>query len=158
MTDHGMDPDATSNADDRDAASTSDLTNQRFGYLTVLYRAARTPRRVLPGIYWICQCRCGTTPVIRADEVLSGAATSCGICSHSETVRREGRRSVADATATRVCTRCRGEAQPFENFGQRWSDKYGRDIICKRCRAVAAAQRRARKKGDRDDPAQRCDT
>ncbi len=56
-----------------------DLTGQRFGRLTVLYRApnkidASGRRRV----YWTCQCDCGNIVDVNADNVKHGRQRSCG--------------------------------------------------------------------------------
>lgn len=52
-----------------------DLTEQRFGRLTVIKRAGSnfygTP-------LWLCQCDCGATSVVRGDKLRSGVTKSCG--------------------------------------------------------------------------------
>lgn len=57
-----------------------DLLNQRFGRLLVLSRAEndRFGHR-----YWLCQCDCGNTKVIKGDSLRRGLTQSCG-CLHSE--------------------------------------------------------------------------
>lgn len=52
-----------------------DLTGQRFGKLTVLKEAGRTPRKA---VVWLCQCDCGNTKEIRAASLKDGSTTSCG--------------------------------------------------------------------------------
>jgi len=52
-----------------------DLTGQKFGMMTVLREAERTPdnqRRC------DCQCDCGTLKTVRAGDLRSGDTTSCG--------------------------------------------------------------------------------
>jgi len=41
-----------------------DLTNQKFGKLTVLKRDLNNPKK---GTYWICQCDCGKIVSLRRD-------------------------------------------------------------------------------------------
>ena len=52
-----------------------DLTGQRFGKLTVLYRegSSRDHRPI-----WICRCDCGNTKAIPSNYLLRGSAVSCG--------------------------------------------------------------------------------
>ena len=51
-----------------------DLTNQRFGYWTVLKIASRQEHHT----YWTCICDCGTIKDVRADGLKSGRNQSCG--------------------------------------------------------------------------------
>jgi hypothetical protein len=62
-----------------------DLTNQRFGRLTVLSlvpsnQHARTDR------YWNCICECGTARVVTTTSLTSGTTRSCG-CMRQEVAR-----------------------------------------------------------------------
>ena len=51
----------------------NDLTNKKFGKLTVLSLANdRSPYR------WLCQCDCGNTKVIIGDNLKTNKTTSCG--------------------------------------------------------------------------------
>lgn len=50
-----------------------DLTNQKFGQLTVIKRAENTKR-----VSWVCQCICGKQVVVRAQDLKSGKVISCG--------------------------------------------------------------------------------
>lgn len=59
-----------------------DLTNQRFGRLTVLERD-KTKKRS----YWICQCDCGNKISVRSDHLTSGKIQSCK-CLHKEIVSK----------------------------------------------------------------------
>lgn len=52
-----------------------DLTNQKFGRLTVLGLDTEKQSRKT---YWICQCECGTIKSCRSDSLKSGAVISCG--------------------------------------------------------------------------------
>ena len=52
-----------------------DLTNQRFGNLTVLERNGYDNNKK---ILWKCQCDCGTIKNIRGADLRSGKILSCG--------------------------------------------------------------------------------
>lgn len=52
----------------------SELEGQRFGRLTVL-KLAETRKQ---SRYWLCQCDCGNTTVVRAGHLLGGKIRSCG--------------------------------------------------------------------------------
>lgn len=56
-----------------------DLTNQVFGYWTVLSYAGRVkePRGVYVSL-WHCKCKCGTERNIRASSLKAGSSLSCG--------------------------------------------------------------------------------
>jgi len=58
-----------------------DLTNQKFGRLTVLEDVGRTHGYVL----WKCLCECGNTVNVMASSLQSGATQSCG-CYNKERV------------------------------------------------------------------------
>ena len=53
-----------------------DLTGQRFGRLTVVELAESNKKRR----YWICQCDCGNSLIVRADSLTTGNTKSCGHC------------------------------------------------------------------------------
>ncbi len=52
-----------------------DLTNQKFGLWTVLYKADKNN-------YWHCRCNCGTEKDVFIGSLKSGQSKSCG-CIHS---------------------------------------------------------------------------
>lgn len=52
-----------------------DITLQRFGKLTVLYRACGVSKGA---VKWLCTCDCGTVRDINGHSVRSGLQTSCG--------------------------------------------------------------------------------
>jgi hypothetical protein len=52
----------------------NDLTNKKYGYLTVLYFYGVVNKKT----YWVCECKCGNKLKIRADNIVSGKAKSCG--------------------------------------------------------------------------------
>ena len=55
-----------------------DLTGQKFSYLTVIRRADYPSKNV----YWLCECTCGNTTVVRKDHLLKGDIKSCGCMHH----------------------------------------------------------------------------
>ena len=62
-----------------------DLTGQRFGRLTVLYKDNN--RITNSGSYWICQCDCGNIKSIKSSSLRRGEITSCG-CYRTEQVMK----------------------------------------------------------------------
>src|SRR5208337_1346662 len=56
------------------AALRTDLTNRRFGRLSVL-RYSESRHRAA---YWLCRCDCGTRKVVIARSLVSGHTKSCG--------------------------------------------------------------------------------
>ena len=51
-----------------------DLTNQKFGMLTALYRAPSKNGHT----YWMCQCECGNQKEIQTSHLTCGISKSCG--------------------------------------------------------------------------------
>lgn len=60
-----------------------DLTGQKFGRLTVLYRDETKPKGHGKPVYWVCQCECGNIKSIYAHSLTTGKTQSCG-CLHKE--------------------------------------------------------------------------
>ena len=58
-----------------------DLTNQKFGYLTVLKRDISKKKDY---VYWICRCDCGNTVSIQGKHLKEGSAISCGCYNSSK--------------------------------------------------------------------------
>lgn len=56
-----------------------DLTGQRFGFLTVLYKSDKDTKN----IYWHCKCDCGNEKDTAAHSLISGMTKSCG-CYHNK--------------------------------------------------------------------------
>lgn len=52
-----------------------DLTNQKFGKLTALYRTQHPTQN---GVFWLCQCECGNYSVVSSNHLLDKHTTSCG--------------------------------------------------------------------------------
>ena len=71
-----------------------DLTNQKFGRLTVLKRDfSKNNERV----WWQCRCDCGNICVIRGDQLRRGVAQSCG-CLKLELTKTLGKANFKDLT------------------------------------------------------------
>ena len=87
-----------------------DITGQRFGRLTILAEAGRTPNGRTT---WHCRCDCGSNKIVDGVRLRSGAVQSCGCLSskidltgqrfHRLTVLQEAGRS----TEQTVLWRCR---------------------------------------------------
>lgn len=60
-------------------APKNDLTNQKFGRLTVLHSTEE--RSTSGSIKWLCKCDCGTEKTIAGTDLISGKIKSCGCLS-----------------------------------------------------------------------------
>ena len=81
-----------------------DLTGQKFGLLTVLYRGENRGGRTC----WVCRCICGNIHVTTAHDLKAGKVKSCGCLAHQHayntvdlTGKRFGRLVVAEKTDQR---------------------------------------------------------
>jgi hypothetical protein len=59
-----------------------DLTNQKFGRLTVIERAGSAGNQST----WKCLCECGNEKIVRSSSLRCGDTKSCG-CLHKDTAR-----------------------------------------------------------------------
>ena len=64
----------------------NDLTGQKFGRLTVLYRVENDRHNKAQ---WLCECECGARKIINGQSLVRGATTSCG-CFNREVSSRIG--------------------------------------------------------------------
>lgn len=72
-----------------------DLTGQRFGKLTVLYRdTTHVDAKGCHRTMWRCKCDCGQEKTIRGDALTGGRSKSCGACNNDLTGQRFGRLTV----------------------------------------------------------------
>lgn len=122
-----------------------DLTGQRFGRLTVLFRADVISRKA----YWKCKCDCGTMKNIRGDCLVSGRVVSCG-CYHDEIKTTHGdSKTRLYGIWHNMISRCRTPTNSlFSNYGGRgitvcsewlnydsfrkWAMENGYDMFAKR--------------------------
>lgn len=95
-----------------------DLTGQKYHRLTVLEIAPAINGRSA----WQCQCDCGTTKIVKTDELRSGDTKSCGCWNQEQrSLRAENmyskriKYSAAEATAHRVWQKNYQE-MPYEDF------------------------------------------
>lgn len=62
-----------------------DLTGKRFGKLLVINKAPTVKGRTK----WLCQCDCGNTKIIGANELKRGETNSCGCIRHQASKQRK---------------------------------------------------------------------
>lgn len=105
----------------------NDLTNQKFGRLTVLERAKNNKTGQA---YWFCSCECGKEKTVRGSHLTGGASTSCG-CKTLEATTKHGKcRSVEYRAYYNMIKRCE-----YVN-DNRYEDYGGRGIrVCPEWRA-----------------------
>ena len=70
-----------------------DLTGQKFGRLTVLYRDYSDSHN---SIYWHCRCDCGVESNVRANALTSGNTKSCGC------IQNENRKRIKDDLTDKI--------------------------------------------------------
>jgi ribosomal protein L13 len=98
------------------------LTDKRFGRLTVLIRAPTLKKKTM----WACKCDCGSEITVRAGSLLSGKTKSCG-CLHIEKIS-----TISGLSKTRVhniwhnmINRCKNpNAQYYGQCGIRVCDEW----------------------------------
>lgn len=71
-----------------------DLTNQKFGRWTVLYRNGSSKDGQA---LWHCRCECGTEKDIKGRHLREGSSQSCG-CLKKETAKKMGKAQIHDLT------------------------------------------------------------
>ena len=78
-----------------------DLTNKKFGKLTVIREATKEEKFNKPGAYWICNCDCGTKNIVKNGQGLrKGETTSCGCDLHEKLIKRP-RKNFIDETGNK---------------------------------------------------------
>lgn len=60
----------------RKGEKVKDITDQKFGRLTALYRLERTDKYY--SSYWLCECECGNKVEVRINQLTTGKTKSCG--------------------------------------------------------------------------------
>jgi hypothetical protein len=85
-----------------------DLTNQKFGKLTVIKRDKEKEKTIKGNYaYWFCQCDCGKTVSVRGTDLRKGSTTSCG-CNKRKFIdlsgKRIGRLQILEPTSERKGT------------------------------------------------------
>ena len=61
-------------------AKAKDMSNQKFGRLTVIERAGSSS---CGNVKWLCKCDCGNTHIAKGSDLRNGSTKSCG-CLHKE--------------------------------------------------------------------------
>lgn len=66
--------------------------DERYGELLVVGYAGHRPvgKRKTGYAFWLCQCDCGETSVLRGSALVTGNTTSCGKCDYGKRRRRHG--------------------------------------------------------------------
>ena len=72
-----------------------DLTNKKFGRLTVLERDNSKPKGHGKPVYWLCQCDCGNVKSVKACHLKDGSIQSCG-CLHREKVSKQFSKDISN--------------------------------------------------------------
>lgn len=70
---------------------TKDLTGQRFDRLVVIKQVEKPEGRKQKGVYWLCQCDCGNTCIIKGQLLINGKTRSCGCLGH-ENMLEQGKK------------------------------------------------------------------
>lgn len=120
-----------------------DLSNQRFGHLTVISRAEnqviiRKDGKKSKRAMWLCQCDCGSVPkVIRGEHLKKGTIVSCGCIGYKNSIlaklKHGGTKDRLYNVWYDMRQRCRNESLScFKNYGGRgisvceeWDNDYG---------------------------------
>ena len=55
-----------------------DLTNQKFGNLTVISRDHTKKNLNSMGTFWLCKCSCGNDTIVKRTSLIGGFTKSCG--------------------------------------------------------------------------------
>lgn len=99
-----------------------DLTNQRFGKLTVI---CKLDKRDSGGcVMWLCQCDCGNTVEVRGSYLKSDHTTSCG-CNRAEAAQKMGSSTIHDLTNLKF-----GKLTVLRNTGKKAGTNYIWECQC----------------------------
>lgn len=96
-----------------------DLTNQRFGRLTVEYEANINKK----GVYWVCTCDCGNETIVKSSYLISGDTKSCG-CLKNDTIQNLTKTHGKSKT-TRLYNVWKGMRQRCNNINSSAYHNYG---------------------------------
>jgi len=91
-----------------------DLTGQKFGRLTVLYRDESKPKGRGCQVYWICQCDCGNITSVSRTNLMNNSIKSCG-CLQKEIQEQRAKQTLKDLTGQqfgRLTVLHRDESKP----------------------------------------------
>lgn len=111
-----------------------DITGQKFGRLTVLYKLHNYHKK--DGSYWLCVCDCGNIAEIRGGNLRHNITKSCGcwLKEHAQSkFTKHGKRSTRlYITWAHIKSRCYNKSiQEYKNYGKRgitmcdeWKDDF----------------------------------
>jgi hypothetical protein len=115
-------------------AAKKDLTNQKFGRVTVIKEAGKYEKN---GSYkWECQCDCGTIFIIIGYSLTKGKTISCGCYNKEKATKHnhnlKGKTSSTYYSWVSMKTRCYNPNHPsYDNYGgrgitvcDRWKDSF----------------------------------
>ena len=101
-----------------------DLTGQKFGRWTVMYRAVeKCGRRT----YWHCVCDCGQEKDVMADNLTAGKSTSCGCITREKT--SESNRTHGDSKSKLYGVWCNIKCRCLNKNSKQYSDYGKRGIL-----------------------------
>ena len=99
-----------------------DMTGQKFGRLTVIEEAGRTPRKQ---VLWKCRCDCGNEVVVNGSCLRNGHTTSCGCKTREATIKRNTKHGESDTKLYKIWSSIRKRTVLCnEKSGRMWRD-YG---------------------------------
>ena len=120
-----------------------DLTGQRFGNWTVLYRTTNSSSNK---VRWVCQCDCEQQTIrpVEAKSLKSNTSTNCG-CQRNVKISEQKDKQIRQRDENgnivlKKCFRC-GEWLSIENFWKNSSQKDGYTNECKICCSSAKENR-----------------
>lgn len=61
--------------------NTKDITNNKYGKLTVIKQVAKPKNSSIRGSWWLCNCECGNEIIVRGNALKTGNTISCGCTS-----------------------------------------------------------------------------
>lgn len=76
-----------------------DITGQKFGRLTALYRLENYHKQ---GVYWLCVCECGKFKEVNGKDLRKGNTKSCGCLKHDVLSNFHKRRITHGKSNTRL--------------------------------------------------------
>lgn len=115
-----------------------DLSDQRFGRLTVLALAGKDSNGF---VMWHCRCDCGNESTVRTNSLRSGHTVSCGCFNAEQRKTMGGQNRTHGQTGSSMYRRWRGMKQRCYDPNHKWYANYGgRGItVCDRWRNDFAA-------------------